>query len=217
MKICVLRNTLAGSKTWFLCAGTILCMYICQCKYIYISVHLYRCIYMYMCTCTYINRYKYVHTHISGPLAAARPSPPPPCAQTVASIWSGTWSGEGGKTLTRQSFSILLGGAATIWRLQTSTVGPTVFRAYALADALEPRVDFAEVVLHRVVGLAFKPKVPVHLHTSLLVPRPYGLTEVSTARKVHFDVRHVVWLGFSLLVEVDARNKNQIARLELVH
>ena len=157
-------------------------------------------------------------THISGPLAAARLSPPPPCTQTVASIWRcGTWSGEGEKKLTRQCFSLLLVGAATIWRLQTSTVGPTVFRAYALADALEPGVDLAEVVLHRVVGLAFKPKVSVHLHTSLLVPRPYGLTEVSTARKVHFDVRHVVWLGFSLFVEVDARNKNQIARLELVH
>ena len=92
-----------------------------------------------------------------------------------------------------------------------------MFRANAPADALEPSVNLAEVVLHRVVGFAFKAEIFLQLHTPILVPRPDCLTQLRSARKVHFDVRHIVRLALALLIKVDARNKNEITRLEFVH
>ena len=56
---CVRKNTLAGSKTWFLCPGTLLYMqtytqthiyahaYTCTCTYTHIHAHTYTLVYMY--------------------------------------------------------------------------------------------------------------------------------------------------------------------------
>lgn len=98
-----------------------------------------------------------------------------------------------------------------------STICPTMFRANTAADALQPSVNLAEVVLHRVIGCAFKTEIFLQLHTPVLVPRPDCLTQLWSARKVHFDMRHIVRLGLALLIKVDARNKNKISRLKFVH
>jgi hypothetical protein len=89
--------------------------------------------------------------------------------------------------------------------------------ACTLTLALQPRVDFPEVVLHRVVGLAFETKVLVHLHTPLSVPRSYSLTPPRATRKVHFNVRNVVRLGLAPLVKVDAGDEDEVAGFELLH
>ena len=90
-------------------------------------------------------------------------------------------------------------------------------RTPTFAYALQPSVDFAEVVLHRVVGLAFEPEVLVELNTPIPMPRPDGLAQLRSAGKVHFDVCEIVGLGLASLVIVDAGNEDEVASLEFQH
>ena len=102
-------------------------------------------------------------------------------------------------------------------RYMCSAVLPAVVRTPTSADALQPSVDFAEVVLHRVVGLAFETEVLVQLNTPIPMPRPDSLAQLWSAGKVHFDVCEIVGLGLASLVIVDAGNEDEIASLEFQH
>ena len=73
--------------------------------------------------------------------------------------------------------------------------------AEALADAIKPCVNGAEVVLHAVVRLTDKGIGVVDLDHATLVPGPDCLLAIA---EPHLHVHHVVLLGLCLFVEIRA-------------
>jgi hypothetical protein len=101
-------------------------------------------------------------------------------------------------------------------RLIHSSVDPSVLLAVALARAVKPGVDPAEVVAHRVVGFALEAEVAVHLHAPTLVPRPDRLCTRGAAREVDLDVRHVVRLPAARRIKVPPRDEDEVPRLQML-